>query len=106
GGFGVFGEVPRISETRLIKYYKGFLGTLLGDLGPFYVAITLATGWWLRRHLLRRIPPMTLTLDEEELPPAIWATVFVLNGDLGRDFPLGRGLPLASGTFRVIALRY
>jgi hypothetical protein len=30
----------------------------------------------------------------------------VLNGDLGKDFPLGRGLPLASGTFRVVVLRY
>lgn len=106
GGFGVFGEVPRISETRLIKYYKGVLGTLFGDLGPFYVAITLATGWWLRQRLLRRIPPLSLTLDGEGLPPALWASVFVLNGDLGRDFPLGRDLSLSSGTFRVVALRY
>jgi diacylglycerol kinase family enzyme len=106
GGFGVFGEVPRISETRLIKYYKGFLGTLFGDLGPFYVAITLATGWWLSQHLLRRISPLTLTLDGKQLPPATWATVFVLNGDLGHEFPLGRDLSLSSGTFRVIALRY
>jgi hypothetical protein len=29
-----------------------------------------------------------------------------LNGDLGHDFKLGRGLHLGSGTFRVIALRY
>ena len=32
--------------------------------------------------------------------------MILLNGDLGRDFRLGRGLDLASGTFRVIALRY
>lgn len=30
----------------------------------------------------------------------------LLNGDLGTDFPLGRGLPLGSGSFRVIALPY
>jgi hypothetical protein len=30
----------------------------------------------------------------------------VLNGDLGKDFPLGRGLSLSSGTFRVVALPY
>jgi hypothetical protein len=30
----------------------------------------------------------------------------VMNGDLGRDFPLGRGLELSSDSFRVVALRY
>jgi hypothetical protein len=30
----------------------------------------------------------------------------VLAGDLGPEFPLGRGLPLGSGSFRVIALHY
>ncbi len=45
-------------------------------------------------------------LDGEELPPETWVSVILLNGDLGRDFRLGRGLDLASGTFRVIALRY
>jgi len=30
----------------------------------------------------------------------------VVNGDLGADLPLGRGLSLGSGSFRVIAMRY
>ncbi len=106
GGFGLFGEVPRISESRLVKYYKGFLGTLFGDFGPFYVALALATGWWQISHLLGRISPISLTLDDEQLPPEMWATIVVINGDLGHDFPLGKGLDFASGTFRVVAIRY
>ena len=105
-GLGVFGEVPRFTETRLIKVYKGVLGTLLGDLGPFFVGLALSTVWWQLQRLLGRVPPMSLTLDGQEIPPDTWGAVLVLNGDLGADFPLGRGLSLGSGTFRVIVLRY
>ena len=106
GGLGVFGEVPRFTESRIIKFYKGLLGTLFGDLGPFYVGLVLAAiRWWMRR-LFGRIAPTALTLDEETLPADRWAAVIVLNGDLGKDFPLGRGLPLTSGSFRVVVLRY
>ncbi len=106
GGFGIFGEVPRISETRLIKVYKGLLGTLFGDLGPFYVAIICSTLWWLSRHLTGHVRPSILVLDGNKLPSATWASVFVLNGDLGEEFPLGKSLLLSSGDFRVVALRY
>jgi len=106
GGMGVFGEVPRFTESRLIKVYKGVLGSLLGDLGPFFVGLALATAWWRVRRLFGRVPAMSLTLDDDQIPPEIWGAVLVLNGDLGAEFPLGRGLPLGSGSFRVIALRY
>ena len=106
GGFGVFGDVPRFTESRAIKYYKGLLGTLFGDLGPFFTGLTLATGRWQLEHLLGRVGTLSLVLDDDELPPETWQAVIVLNGDLGQDFPLGRGLDLASGTFRVVALRY
>jgi diacylglycerol kinase family enzyme/thymidylate kinase len=106
GGFGVFGEVPRFTESRFIKLYKGLLGSLFGDLGPFYVGLTLATlTWWLRR-LLGRGRPMAYSIDGTELPAATWVAVIVLNGDLGKDFPLGRGHRFDSGGFRVVALRY
>ena len=105
-GLGVFGEVPRFTETRLVRIYKGVLGTLFGDLGPFFVGLALSTVWWQFRRLLGRIPPMSLMLDSQEIPPDIWGAMLVLNGDLGADFPLGRGLSLGSGTFRVIVLRY
>jgi len=106
GGMGVFGEVPRFTESRLIKVYKGVLGSLLGDLGPFFVGLALATGSWQFQRLFGRVPPISLTLDDHQIPPETWGAVLVLNGDLGADFPLGRGLPLKSGSFRVIALRY
>jgi hypothetical protein len=106
GGLGIFGEVPRFTESRFIKIYKGVLGSLFGDLGPFYVGLVLATiTWWMRR-LTGRVAPMTLTIDGAALGPDVWGAVMVLNGDLGKDFPLGRGLRLSSQSFRVIALRY
>lgn len=106
GGLGVFGDIPRFTESRLIKAYKGVLGQLFGDLGPFMVGFALATLYWSIEHVRGRRPRLSLVLDSEELPAASWVSVILLNGDLGSDFELGRGLDLASGTFRVIALRY
>jgi len=106
GGVGAFGDVPRFTESRLIKVYKGVLGSLLGDLGPFFVGLALAAGWWQLQRAFGRVPPMSLTLDDHHVPPETWGAVLVLNGDLGPEFPLGQGLRLGSGSFRVIALRY
>jgi diacylglycerol kinase family enzyme len=105
-GVGLFGEVPRFTESRLVKIYKGLLGSLLGDRGPFYVGLALAAGWWQLQRLLGRVPPMSLALDDHVVPPQTWGAVLVLNGDLGAEFPLGQGLALGSGSFRVVALRY
>lgn len=106
GGFGVFGEVPRFTESRFVKAYKGLLGQLFGDLGPFMTGFALATVSWSLARLRGRRPRLSLLLDDEELAPETWVSVIVMNGDLGPDFKLGRGLDLASGTFRVIALPY
>jgi len=106
GGLGIFGEVPRFTEARGIKLYKGILGTLFGDLGPFYTGLALAVVSWRIQRLIGRVPPVQLTLDGETLQPDVWAALAVLNGDLGDDVPLGRGLSFSSGTFRVVALRY
>lgn len=106
GGLGAFGEVPRISESRIIKYYKGLLGSLFGDLGPFAVALTLAAISWRVRRALGRISPTVVELDDEAIGPEIYPAIVIMNGDLGDDFPLGRGLALGSGTFRVVVLRY
>jgi diacylglycerol kinase family enzyme/thymidylate kinase len=106
GGLGVFGEVPRFTESRFIKVYKGVLGSLLGDLGPFFVGLSLAIGRWQLLRVLGRVPEMSLILGEETTAAVIWGSVLVVNGDLGADLPLGRGLSLGSGSFRVIAMRY
>jgi hypothetical protein len=47
-----------------------------------------------------------LAFDDETADATTWLAIIVVNGDLGRDFPLGRGLAFGSGTFRVVALRY
>jgi len=105
-GLGLFGDVPRFTESRLVKLYKGVLGSLFGDYGPFFVGLTLASGWWFVKRRLGQVPPMALSFDDEEEAAASWLAVIVVNGDLGHDFPLGRGLAFGSGTFRVVALRY
>jgi diacylglycerol kinase family enzyme len=106
GGIGVFGEVPRFTESRFLKYYKGLLGTLFGDLGPFYVGLGLAAVAWSGRCAIGRVPTLELQLDDQRLPVSRWQSVILLNGDLGKDFPLGRGLAFGSGSFRVVILHH
>jgi diacylglycerol kinase family enzyme len=105
GGLGIFGAVPRFTEARWIKYYKGVIGSIAGDYGPFYTGLTLATIWWYWLRLRGRIAPLVLELDGAAIDPDRWTAVIVVGGDLGPDFPIGRGAPFCSGTLRVVALR-
>ena len=105
-GCGIFGEVPRFTESRAVKYYKGLLGTAFGDLGPFYVGLALGSVSWGLQRAAGRVPLLAMQLDDETLAPDAYGAVIVLNGDLGPELCLGRGLPLDGGSFRVIALRY
>ena len=105
GGLGIFGDVPRFTEARWVKYYKGIIGSIAGDYGPFYVGLALATAQWFWLRSRGRIAPLVLELDGEAVGPDRWTAVIVVGADLGPDFPLGRGVPFASGDFRVVALR-
>lgn len=105
GGVGVFGDTPRYTENRFIKYYKGFLGTLFGDLGPFLVGVNLAL---LRYHidgLRAHVSRYRLLGDRLELPMDRYVSIMILNGDLGKDFPLAAGMPFGEGDFKIIAIR-
>ena len=104
GGLGIFGAVPIFTEARWVKLYKGILGTLFGDYGPFYVGLALATVWWYVQRARRRVPELLLDLDGDRVGPQRWAAVIVVGGDLGRAFPLGRGSTFGNGVFRVVAL--
>ncbi len=104
GGLGIFGAVPIFTEARWVKLYKGVLGTLFGDYGPFYVGLSLATAWWYLQRARGRVPELRLELDGETLPQQRWAAVIVVGGDLGRAFPLGRGSTFGDGVFRVVGL--
>ncbi len=104
-GVGVFGDVPRFTENRFVKYYKGILGSLFGDLGPFMVGVNLAL---LKHHLdnLRGTShKFQLLADDVDLPDRRYISIIVLNGDLGRDMPLASEVPLGSGDFKVVTIR-
>lgn len=105
GGLGIFGAVPRFTEARWVKYYKGIIGSLLGDYGPFYTGLVLATVWWYRQRFRGRVVPLVLELDGQAVTPDRWTALIVVGGDLGPDFPIGRGAPFSSGTLRVVGLR-
>jgi len=105
GGVGVFGDTPRFTENRFIKYYKGFLGTLFGDLGPFLVGVNLAL---LKYHLdtLRgRASRYEIVAGDIVLPMKRYVSTIILNGDLGEDFPIARGMPFGDGEMKVVAIR-
>ena len=88
GGIGVFGVVPYFTESRFIKYYKGLLGYFFGDKGPFLVGVNLATIKYYK-----------------DLPAREYSSVIIMNGDLGKIFPLATGMPLSTGEFKVIILK-
>jgi diacylglycerol kinase family enzyme len=104
GGLGIFGAVPIFTEARWVKLYKGVLGSLFGDYGPFYVGLSLATAWWYVQRARGRVPSLQLELDGGVTTPQRWAAVVAVGGDLGRAFPLGRGSRFGDGVFRVVAL--
>ncbi len=104
GGLGIFGAVPIFTEARWVKLYKGVLGTLFGDYGPFYVGLSLATAWWYVQRARGRVPELRLDMDGDIMAPRRWAAVIVVGGDLGQAFPLGRGSQFGNGVFRVVAL--
>jgi diacylglycerol kinase family enzyme/thymidylate kinase len=105
GGLGIFGAVPRFTEARWIKYYKGIIGSIAGDYGPFYTGLSLATAWWYWQRLWGRVVPLVLELDGVAMEPDGWTAIIVVGGDLGPDFPVGRDAPFSSGTLRVVGLR-
>ncbi len=105
GGVGVFGDVPYFTEGRMIKYYKGILGSLFGDRGPFIVGANCALIKHYIDNILHRTPKFGLLADGLDIPPERYNSIIILNGDLGKDFPLAKGIPLGSGYFQTVAMR-
>jgi len=105
GGTEIFGEIPYFTENRFIKYYKGILGQLFGDLGPFFTGMSLVL---LRRLLVprwrsRRV--WEIVADGRTVATGRFRAMIIVNGDLGPDLPLARGVPLGSGDFHLFAIR-
>ena len=105
GGAEIFGRVPHYTENRFMKYYKGVLSQLFGDLGPFSVGISLAAVEKLARGIVGRRRLWTISVDGEERARGPYQAMVLVNGDLGKDLPFAHGVALGSGDFHLFCLR-
>jgi len=103
GGVGIFGIVPFFTENRFKKFYKGLLGYFFGDRGPFLVGVNLAVFKYYIDKILRK-RKFIVEIDDNKLPAKQYSSIIIVNGDLGKDFPIAKGMPLGNGDFKVILL--
>ncbi|MFC1726746.1 diacylglycerol/lipid kinase family protein [candidate division KSB1 bacterium] len=104
-GAGIFGEIPYFTENRFTKYYKGVLGTILGDLGPFFIGASLACIRKYIRNIFIRKNKWKIFVDGFETAENYYQTFIIVNGDLGKDLPLAKDIPLGSGDFYLFAIK-
>jgi diacylglycerol kinase family enzyme len=105
GGAEIFGRVPHYTENRFMKYYKGVLSQLFGDLGPFFVGACLSASERVIRGLAGMDRPWTVTVDGKQRAHGRYQAMILVNGDLGKDLPFAEGVPLGSGDFHLFCLR-
>jgi len=105
GGAEIFGRIPHYSENRFVKYYKGVLGQLFGDLGPFLVAASLAALEKAVKGLGRKRTSWRISVDGQEASQGHYQVMLIVNGDLGADLPFAKSVPLGSGDFHLFAIR-
>jgi diacylglycerol kinase family enzyme len=104
-GAELFGEIPKYTENRFIKYYKGILGYFFGDLGPFAVGISLAAFGKSLREIYKGKKHWRIFVDDEEVAENYYQAFVIVNGDLGKDLPFARNVPLGSGDFYLFAIK-
>ncbi|UCC39093.1 MAG: hypothetical protein JSV96_15000 [Candidatus Aminicenantes bacterium] len=105
GGAGIFGRIPHYTENRFIKYYKGILGQLFGDRGPFFVGALLSVVEKAIKRTWRKKVAWTITVDGKKASQGYYQAMVIANGDLGPDFPFAESVPLGSGDFYLFAIR-
>jgi diacylglycerol kinase family enzyme len=105
GGAEVFGDVPRFTENRFMKYYKGILSQLFGDLGPFFVGTCLAVIAKTFRQIGHGKRQWEIVVDGQVVSQGSYQAIMIVNGDLGPNMPFAQGVPLGSGDFYVFAIR-
>lgn len=105
GGAGIFGRIPHYTENRFIKYYKGILGQLLGDLGPFFVGTLLSILEKAIKQIGRKKTLWRITVDGKIKSEDNYQTMVIVNGDLGSDLPFAKSVPLGSGDFYLFAIK-
>jgi len=105
GGAEIFGEIPRFTENRFIKYYKGILSQLFGDLGPFFVGTNLAIISRLSHRLFGEKRGWEIIVDQKKVSHGYYQALIIANGDLGPNMPFARSVPLGSGDFYLFGLK-
>lgn len=105
GGAEIFGRIPHYTENRFIKYYKGILGQLFGDLGPFFVGALLSILEKTIKRMGRKKTTWSITVDGKEVSQGYYQAMIIVNGDLGSDLPFAKSVPLGSGDFYLFTIR-
>ncbi|MBT7619014.1 MAG: hypothetical protein HN590_17185 [Calditrichaeota bacterium] len=106
GGAELFGEIPYFTENRYMKYYKGILSQILGDLGPFFVGTNLAMIRRLFRYTFNKRQIWKIRVDGDEVSNGQFQAMVIVNGDLGPNLPFAQGVPLGSGDFHLFTFKY
>ncbi len=102
GGAEIFGRIPHFTENRFMKWYKGVLSQVFGDLGPFTLGMTLALIEKVLRTPFRR-RNWRILLDGQEIATGHYQALIIVNGYLGPDMPYSDD-DLGSGCFHLFAL--
>lgn len=102
GGAEIFGEIPYTTENRFMKYYKGILSQLFGDLGPFFVGTSLTV---MKRFIHMKKREWEIWIDGNHLVSGVFQSIIIVNGDLGPNLPFAKNTPLGSGEFYVFTIR-
>ena len=105
GGTEIFGEIPTYTENRFIKYYKGIFSQVFGDLGPFFSGASLACANKTLKSPFRRKRKWQIFVDGEMVSEGAYQAMIIVNGDLGKDLPLAKSVPLGSGDFYLFTLK-
>jgi diacylglycerol kinase family enzyme len=105
GGAEIFGDIPTYTENKFIKYYKGILGQLFGDLGPFFVGASIACVAKTSKSIFRGKRKWKIFIDDKPVSENYYQALIIVNGDLGKDLPLARSVPLGSGDFYIFGIR-
>jgi diacylglycerol kinase family enzyme len=104
GGAELFGRIPHFTENRFMKWYKGILGQLFGDLGPFGTGLSLCLAERFLKAPLTRKRHWRILVDGEERASGAYQALILVNGHLGPQCPFSDD-PLGSGRFHLFALR-
>jgi diacylglycerol kinase family enzyme len=104
GGAEIFGRIPHFTENRFIKYYKGVLGQVFGDLGPFTTGMVLALLEKLLKSAWRRKRVWKIHVDGKLASNGLYQALIIVNGYLGPDLPYSSE-PLGSGSIYLFALK-